>query len=235
MFRVASTPISQDAAQGWFREGRNGPCVSAERSCTEPAAHFPTRLVAASSSPSPDSNKEGRLVQTARAAAALAERLTTGVAVLAGLSAGAALLLWGVLWWPLSGRVLSLLGAAVTFALLLGPTAVLALFYQGLRDLLALPTRLSDRTTRTVEQSTDAFRSVTTETPSGLLGRLWDVVTHIWALRGVLLENRALLVRYGVLLRFVNPGFLLLVVGATAATGLLVPGTLFALVVAWIL
>ncbi|WP_103020328.1 hypothetical protein [Salinibacter altiplanensis] len=189
----------------------------------------------ASSSPSPDSNEEGRLVQTARAAAALAEQLTTGVAVLAGLSAGAALLLWGVLWWPLSSHVLSLLGAAVTFALLLGPTAVLALFYQGLRDLLALPTRLSDRTTRTVEQSTDAFRSVTTETPSGLLGRLWDVVTHIWALRGVLLENRALLVRYGVLLRFVNPGFLLLVVGAIGATGLLVPGALFALVVAWIL
>ena len=174
-------------------------------------------------------------MQTARAAAALAERLTTGVAALAGLSAGAGLLLWGILWWPPSGHLSSLLGAAVTLALLVGPAAVLALFYQGLRDLLALPDRLSDRTSRTVEQSTDTLQAVTTETPSGFLGRLWGVVTHIWALRGVLTENRALLVRYGALLRFVTPGFLLLVVGATAATGLLVPGALLALVVAWIL
>ena len=56
------------------------------------------------------------------------------------------------------------------------PLTYLALFYQGLRDLLALPDRLSDRTTRTVEQSTDTFRSVTTETPPGLLGRLGGVV-----------------------------------------------------------
>jgi len=174
-------------------------------------------------------------VRTARAAAALAERLTTGVAVLAGVSAGAGLLLWGILWWPPSGRVSSLLGAAATFVPLLAPAAVLALFYQGLRDLSALPDRLSDRTTRTVEQSTDTFRSVTTETPPGLFGRLGGVVTHIWALRGVLLENRALLVRYGTLFRFVTPGFLLIVVGAAVATGLLVPGALLALVVAWIL
>jgi hypothetical protein len=56
-------------------------------------------------------------------------------------------------------------------------------------------------------------------------------VKQIWALRGVLLENRALLVRYGALIRFVNPGFLLLVVGAAVVTGLLVPGALLALLV----
>lgn len=176
-------------------------------------------------------NEEGRLVRTARTAASLAERLATGIAVLAGVSAGAGVLLWGLLWWPPSVHLLSLLGTTATLALLLSPAATLGLFYVGLRDLLALPERLSERTARTVRESSDTFRSVTTETSTSLPGRLWGFVKQIWALRSVLLENRALLVRYGALLRFVNPGFLLLVAGATVATGLLVPGTVLALVV----
>lgn len=189
--------------------------------------------------PAPSSYKtseESRLVQAARAAAALATRLTTGVGVLAGVSAGTGLFLWGVLWWPLSGHLASLLGSAATLVLVLGPSAVLTLFYLGLRDLLVLPNRLSNRTARTAEQSTDAVRSVTSPPSSpGLLGRLWEVVKQIWALRSVLLENRTLLVRYGALIRFVNPGFLLLVVGATVATALLVPSALLTLLSAWIL
>jgi hypothetical protein len=184
---------------------------------------------------SPASNDEGRLVRTARAAAALADRLTTGVAVLAGLSAGAGLLLWGLLWWPPSEALSSLFGAAGTLVLLLSPAAVLTLFYLGLRDLLALPGRLSTRTARTVEQSAETVRAATSGAPTGLLGRLWRIVKHVWALRGVLLENRALLVRTSALVRFANPGFLLLVVAATVATGLLVPGALLAVVAAWIL
>lgn len=187
----------------------------------------------ASSRSAADEN-ESRLVQAARAAAALAEQLTTGVGVLAGVSASAGVLLWGILWWPPSGHLPSVLGAAVTLALFLGPAAVLALFYQGLRDLLDLPERLSNRTTHTVEHSTDAVRSVTKET-SGLLGRLWTIMKRIWALRSVLSENRALLVRYGALIRFVTPGFLLLVVGATIATGVLVLAASLTLLVAWIL
>ena len=183
------------------------------------------------SSPS-DTSNEGRLMQAARAAASLAARLTMGAGVLAGTSAGAGLLLWGLLWWPVGSRLVSLVGAGVTFVLLLGPSAVLALFYLGLRDLRALPDRLANRTARTVEQSADAAEAVASgPSGSGLFGRLWGTVKQIWALRGVLLENRALLVRYGALIRFVNPGFLLLVVGAAVATGLLVPGALFALLV----
>jgi hypothetical protein len=64
---------------------------------------------------------------------------------------------------------------------------------------------------------------VTTDPRTGLLGRLWGVLKQIWALRSVLQENRALLVRYGALIRFVNPGFLLLVVLSAALTLLLVP------------
>ena len=119
---------------------------------------------------------------------------------------------------------------AVTCRLSWGPRSR-SRFSWGPRDLLALPDRLSDRTARTVEHSTDTLRSVTTETPSGLPGRLRGVVKQVWALRTVLLDNRALLVRYGALIRFVNPGFLLLVAGATAATGLLVPGAFLALFV----
>lgn len=234
MFRVASALALHDEKR---RSGKaqNGSCVSAERCCTESAAYFPDRFLPDSSSPSSQPNEEGRLVRTARTVAALAERLTTGVAVLAGVSAGAGPLLWGILWWPPSGHLSSLLGAAATLALLMGPAVVLALFSQGLHDLLVLPDRLSDQTTRTVEQSTDTLRSVTTETPSGLLGRLWGIVKHIWALRGVLLENRALLARYGALLRLATPGFLFLVVGATVATGLFVPGAFLALLLVRIL
>lgn len=167
--------------------------------------------------------EEGRLLRTARTAAALARRLATGVAVMAGLSAGAGGLLWGLLWWPPPLSPLPLVGATCTLVLLLGPAAVLGLFWVGLHDLLALPDRLAERTQHTVEQSAAAAQSVTTDTASGIVGRTWHVVKQIWALRTVLLDNRALLVRYGALLRFLNPAFLLLVVGAAGITLVLCP------------
>lgn len=113
-------------------------------------------------------------MQAARAAASLAARLATGAGILAGASAGAGLLLWGLLWWPVSSRLVSLAGAAVTFVLVLGPSAILALFYLGLRDLQALPDRLADRTSRTIEQSAEAAAAVASgPSASGLFGRLW--------------------------------------------------------------
>lgn len=178
------------------------------------------------SSASPDRSadaSDSRLVRAARRVAAMARRLTTGVAVLTGTSAGAGLLLWGVLWWPLTWNFGPLLGAGVTLVFLVGPAAVLALFYQGLRDLQALPERLAERAARTAEQSADAVRSATTDAPQSWIGRLWGIVRQIWTLRTVLTENRALLLRYGALLRFVTPGFLLLVVLAAGTSLLLVP------------
>lgn len=182
-----------------------------------------------------ETGNEGRLVRAARTASSLAERLKIGVAVLTGISAGAALLLWWILWWPPGHNLLSLLAAAVTLGLLSGPAAVLGLFYVGLHDLLALPERLTARMAETVEQSTHTARSLATGKSSGTVGRVWGIVKRIWALRSVLSENRALLVRYGALIRFVNPGFLLLVVAATIATGLLVPCALLSLFGVWIL
>jgi hypothetical protein len=150
------------------------------------------------------------------------------VAALTAVSAGAGLLLWGLLWWPFPANFLGVVGAGATLVLLVGPAAVLALFYQGLRDLQALPERLAERAARTAEQSTEAVRSATAEAPRGWVGRLWGLVRQIWALRAVLSENRALLLRYGALLRFVTPGFLLLVVGAVGMSLVLVPGAVVA-------
>lgn len=174
------------------------------------------------SSPS-DSSSEGRLARAARTLAALARRLMTGVAVLGTASAGAGGLMWFLLWWPPSTRPDSLLIAAGSLAVLLAPATVLALFYLGLRDLLALPERLSARSARTIDQSTEAARAVVSTPASSVLGRLWNVVKQIWALRSILLENRALLLRYGTLIRFAHPGFLLLVVLAAGFSLILIP------------
>lgn len=174
-------------------------------------------------------------MKTARTVAALARRLSRGVAVLAGVSGAAGLLLWGLLWWPPRLDLSILLGAGLTGGLLLGPAAVLALFYQGLRDLLALPDRIANRTRRTVDQSAEAARSVVGDRHTGIVGRVWGVVKQTWHLRTVLLENRDLLLRYGLLYRFLNPGFLLLVVGATILSLVLIPLSLLGVLLAWLL
>jgi len=185
-----------------------------------------------SRSPSSADAPDSRLVRAAQQVASIARRLTRGVAALTAVSAGAGLLLWGLLWWPLSADFLGLVGAGATLVLLVGPAVVLALFYQGLRDLQALPERLAERAARTAEQSAEAVRSATTDVPRSWMGRLWGLVRQIWALRTVLTENRALLLRYGALLRFVTPGFLLLVVGAVGVSLLLVPAAAMAGLVA---
>lgn len=170
-----------------------------------------------------DATPDNRLVRAVRTAVALARRLQTAVVVLAGTAAGVGLLLWGLLWWPPALRPLPLLGAGATLGLLLAPAVVLGLFVQGLYDLLTLPDRLSTRTTETVAQSAEAVRATTTDASKSVFGRLWAFVRQIWALRTVLSENRALLVRYGAILRFLTPGFLLLVVLAAGFSLLLVP------------
>lgn len=156
-------------------------------------------------------------------AAALARRLQTGVAVLAATATAAGLFLWSVLWWPVPVRLLPLLGAGGTFAVLLGPAVLLGLFYQGLHDLVALPDRVSDRAERTLDQSAEALRTVRSSTGGGWLGRAWHLLRQVWALRTVLMDNRALWLRYGTLLRFLTPGFLVLVAGATAVSLVLIP------------
>lgn len=200
-----------------------------------PARDRPPDPIAApmsDSSSSPPDASEGRLDRAVQTLATLARRLSWGVAALTAGSGLAGGTLWTLLWWPVPPGLLSVAGALATAALLLGPAATLGLFYVGLRDLWALPERLSERATRTLEQSGDAVRSVATESEPTFLGRLWGLVKQIWALRQVLLENRALLVRYGALVRFVTPGFLLLVALAAGLSLLLIPVAVLAALVA---
>jgi hypothetical protein len=176
-------------------------------------------MAASDSTDAPD----GRLAATTRTLARLADRLTRGVALLTALSGAAGVGLWGVLWWPPGAGGAYVLGAGLTLLLLLAPAAVLGLFWVGLRDLRALPSRLAEHSRRTVDETATAARRVGAADERGLGARAWRLVTQIWALRTLLQDHRALLLRYGALLRFVNPGFLLLVVAAAAGSLLLIP------------
>jgi hypothetical protein len=125
-------------------------------------------------------------------------------------------------------------GPVLTLALLLAPAAVLGLLYAGLRDLAALPDRFSTGVSQTMDASVASYRAATDASDSWWgWGR--RIFSRLWALRSLLADHRALLVRYGMMLRVVTPGFLLLVVGAALATGVLVPGAALALVVAALL
>jgi hypothetical protein len=142
-------------------------------------------------------------------------------------------MLWTVLWWPMPFRTVPLVGAALTLVALLAPAAVLGLFYAGLRDLAALPDRLSSHASETMEATAESYRAATDASTSW-----WDrarrLFWRLWALRSLLVYHRALLVRYGAMLRLATPGFLLLV-GVAGAAGLLVPRTVLALLLAWAL
>lgn len=151
---------------------------------------------------------DGQLAASARAVATVAQRAKAGVGFLSGAAAGAAVFIWVLVWWPPRMDVLPVLGAGATLVGLLLPSAVLGLCYQGLHDLLELPRRISDRATRTVNESAQAVETVNSQDGSGLLGRVWRLLKHIWALRSMLSEHRALFIRYGTLIRFLTPGFL---------------------------
>jgi hypothetical protein len=116
---------------------------------------------------------------------------------------------------------------------LLAPAVVLGLFYAGLKDLAALPGRLSRGVEKTQQATADSYRAATRPGDSRW-GWLRNLLSQLWSLRSLLSDHRTLLVRYGTLFRLVTPGFLLLVVGAAGVTLLLVPASLLALFV-WLL
>lgn len=175
-----------------------------------------------------------RVVRLARTLAMIAQRLTTAVGGLALTSALAGGGLWALLWWPVPLRLSPVVGAALTFTVLLGPAVVLGLFYMGLYDLLALPDRISDHASRTAQASTDAYHAATAET-EGRFGWLRRLLLRIWSLRSLLLEHRALLLRYGAMLRMLTPAFLLLVLLAGVLSLLLIPVAAGAVLIALLL
>lgn len=178
--------------------------------------------------------EEGRVARLARTAALLARRLKTAVGAFTLASALSGGLLWMLFWWPLSFRTSSLFLALLTLVVLLGPAGVLGLFYLGLYDLIALPERVSEHASRTAQASTEAYRAATAET-EGRYGWLKRLLLRIWSLRSLLLEHRALLLRYGAMLRMLTPAFLVLVLLAGTVSLLLVPLAALAVLVAVLL
>ena len=178
---------------------------------------------------SPDAGrKDTRVDRILDTAVSLAQQLTRAVGILTGTAALAGGTLWLVVWWPLPLRSGTLAGAGLTLIFLLAPAAVLGLFYAGLRDLAALPDRVSAGVSDTMDASIESYNAATDGSDSwwGWGRRLFQ---RLWALRSLLGEHRAVLLRYGALWRLVTPGFLLLVVGAAGITVFLVPGALLAL------
>ncbi|MES3629969.1 MAG: hypothetical protein PPP56_07360 [Longimonas sp.] len=151
--------------------------------------------------------------------ARLAAWLVRGVGWFAVGSLLAGLGAWWVLFggWPTHGFAQLL--AVGLGGLLLLPAAVLALFYQGLRDLMALPERIRNQIETDKDAAADTARAMMPEKKGRKKGsRLWRFVKGIWALRTAIMESKGLLIRYGAMIRFVNPWSMLAVLAATAAT-----------------
>ena len=148
--------------------------------------------------------------------ARLAGWLVRGVGAFAVASLLAGLGTWWTLFggWPAYG--LAQLLAVGLGGLLLLPAAVLALFYQGLRDLMALPERLRGQLDLDKDAASQAARAVRPSPKKG--NRLWRFVKGLWALRTAVMESKGLLLRYGAMIRFINPWSLLAVLAATGAT-----------------
>jgi len=185
------------------------------------------------SDPALDAPESGGTSIIARAAS-LSRHLMRAVGILTGIAALAGGTLWGVLWGYAPFQTGAVVGPILTLALLLTPAAVLGLFYTGLRDLAALPNRVTTGVSDTMDASVASYRTATDASDSWWgWGR--HLLRRIWSLRSLLADHRALLVRYGMMLRVVTPGFLLLVLGAALITGLLVPLAALALLLTWIL
>lgn len=151
--------------------------------------------------------------------ARLASWLVRGVGAFAVASLLTGLGTWWALFgaWPAHGlaQVLAL-GLA---GLLLLPAGVLALFYQGLRDLMKLPDRLRSQLDVDKDAATQAARAVRPGPEQG--SRLRRFVKGLWALRTAVMDSKGLLLRYGAMIRFITPWSLLAVLAATGATFLL--------------
>lgn len=171
----------------------------------------------------------GRSHHAQHGVAALASALARATLRIAKVSAGAGLVVWGVLF---DGGTSGPLSAVLTsLAAFLFPAAILGLLYLGLRDLIGLPGRLFSRRDNATEWLAETTSLAAEERDLSAAGRLWQIVKQVWALRSVLSQYRGAIFRSTLALRVLNPGFLLLALGAIAATGLLVLGAGIAILV----
>lgn len=171
----------------------------------------------------------GRSHHAQHGVAALASTLARATLRIAKVSAGAGLLVWSAFFD--AGTSGSLSGAITGLVALLFPAAILGLFYLGLRDLLALPARLPSRKDEAMGRLAEAMSPVVEEQDRSVARRLWQIGKQVWALRNTVSQYRGAILRSTLALRVLTPGFLLLALGAIAATGLLVLGAGIAILV----
>jgi hypothetical protein len=148
--------------------------------------------------------------------ARIASWLVRGVGTFTVVSLLAGATTWWVLFggWPAHG--LAQLLAVGLAGLLLLPAGVLALFYQGLRDLIALPERLRNQVDVDKDAAAQAARTIRPGPENG--NRLWRFVRGVWTLRTAVMDSKGLLLRYGAMIRFITPWSFLAVLAATGAT-----------------
>ena len=179
---------------------------------------------------------EGRLVRLAHALERKARLLVGIVRWMTIGSAGVAVWLWAVVFMPATLEAWRVVLAGGALIVLLGPAAILGVFYWGLYDMMKLPERLADQVSQSLQGKTrNGGKGSTGRVTVGILGRLQALLRQIWQLRTLLVEGRALLIRYGAMVRLVTPFFVLLVIGAIVVSLLMVPVALLAtlLVLLW--
>ena len=150
-------------------------------------------------------------------------RLLAGIVRWVALGAAAvAVWLWAVVVMLAAPEGWGGVLVGALLVVLLGPAAILGVFYWGLYDLMKLPERLALQVERGRTQATSRPADVPSAS-RGISGRFYGFLQRLWRLRSMLLESRALLIRYGAMVRLVTPFFVLLVVGAVVVSGLMIP------------
>lgn len=117
-------------------------------------------------------------------------------------------------WWKAVAAVATLLVLAV-------PAAILFVFRLGLHQLVTLPERLVDASTKLSSTSRDAYSAVT-DGAGKRFGRLLSLIQSIARLRSSLFDSREALVGASVLVRVANPIVLVLVLASVVLSGLLI-------------
>lgn len=136
--------------------------------------------------------------------------------------------LWGLLVWPWILEGLWQVGVGVVLlGALLVPAGFLWLVQAGLRDVIQLPSRLRQTYDSGREHAVALYETAREGRVVPARNRVWRLGRTIWDMRGLLLDGKEELIRYGLMVRFVNPISLLLLLAALAATGVLVVGAAF--------
>ena len=167
--------------------------------------------------PSPSADASGlvrrggaRVQARLRPVVALAETMVDKVRTLALASGLAGVWLWGVAFYPFGsfGRIAVVVLAVGVMGVLLAPAGVLALFWAGLRELIALPDKLIAMAGTGEERTGDLVETVREEVREPFrLRRLWRFFRTVLDLRGLVLDSKGLLLQVTAVARLANPIF----------------------------